>query len=1104
MTDVKLLAHRGSNPYPDHSMAAYEAAINWGADFIEPDLYLTKDGVLVCSHDDHSFASKTYAEALAENPDLVRFDQVIDLVNQRSAETGRQIGITLETKSTNYATSEAVIKMLVEKGFTDPSRVYINSFESSNLRSLHDTIMPQYGVDFSLLYLTSGSYNLADIATYADGIAPSTGIVTKALVDQAHALGLEVHTWTINGAQSDVQNLVNLGVDAIYVDSMNVARPAAEQIDGVKVAYGSEAANVISANAGNDLVYAMQGDDVVRAKGGDDTVYGDAGNDALFGGAGNDHLVGGGGTDFLQGDEGSDLLDGGVGNDVILASGDKVLFRAGAGIDLVSLDNTSTISFDDIASGDVTIVQDGANLIIRSGDDVLVIRNGGNAAGLPASITFSDGVTWTGAELAGHATAGTDAAVAAALPALEQVLATAPDLATEPPLPPVAIGTDLIVNGGFEDVTGMDVAGNGWGWLNAGGALPGWTDRAGNRVEIHKDIQNGVGPKEGTKYFDLDGDGHNVTLVQQIARAEEGATYRLTFSIADADGTTADDGVRVLWNGQVVYEGIPNSAWNTFSFNLVGGSGNGLNELIFQGTEADQNWYGAALDDVHFVKIADAGVPVPDNVAPEAVAGAATGDQGTVFTGRLAATDANGDVLAYSLGDGPAHGSVVINADGTYRYTPASGFAGTDSFTFLVNDGHGGVDEAAMSLTIKAVPVNLIVNGGFEDLTGANDAASWGYRNTNPGGVIPGWTNIADTRAEVHKDTIGGVSAAEGTYWFDMEGANKNAKLVQSVAGVEQGATYQLKFSIADTDTAQANDTVKVYWGGQLIYTGIPKGKWQEITLDVIGGTGDGSNKLTFESTTPSSNGAGVALDAVSMVKIDKNPNLIVNGSFEDLTGANNGNWNPDWGYRNDSGIIPGWKQTNTAAGGRAEVHFDTLNGVSALDGKAWFDMDGNKNNARLVQTVAGVEAGKTYELKFSIADIDAATNDDGIRVSWGGEVIFEGIPPAAWEAHAFHVVGGAGDGKNELIFEGTETNKNGYGVALDDISLRKIAGPTEFDDLLTGTAGADVISGLGGDDVLSGLAGNDTLDGGADDDTLLGGEGNDALAGGSGDDDLD
>ncbi|TCR70565.1 glycerophosphodiester phosphodiesterase family protein [Bosea sp. BK604] len=1105
MTDIVLLGHRGSNPYPDHSLDSYKAAINWGADFIEPDLYLTKDGVLVCSHDNHDFSNKTYAEALAENPSLVTFDQVIELVKAQSIETGRNIGITLETKSTNYATSEAVIQKLVEHEFTDPSRVYINSFASGNLQSLHDQIMPQYGVDFPLLLLTSGISNLEQIAQYADGIAPSVGSFTKEQVDQAHALGLEVHAWTVNGAQTDIQNLINQGVDAVYVDSMNVARTALEQINGVKTVYGSGVDETVSGSAGKDLFYAMQGDDIVRAKGGDDTVYGDAGDDLLFGGDGNDHLVGGGGSDFLQGDAGSDVLDGGAGNDVIVASGDTVLFRTGAGIDLVSLDNASTVNFEDIASGDVTVVQDGGNLIIRAGDDAFVIRNGAVAAGQPASITFSDGVTWAGTELASHATTGSDGDVAAALPALEDVLATAPDLATEPPQPPVAIGTDLIVNGGFEDVTGLTVAGNGWGWLNEGGTLPGWVDRAGNRVEIHKDIQNGVGPKEGTKYFDLDGNGHNVTLVQHIDRAEEGATYRLTFSIADADGTTNDDGVRVLWNGQVVYEGIPNASWNTFSFNVVGGSGDGTNELIFQGTETNQNWYGAALDDVHFVKIAEPGEQLPDNIAPDAVAGTATGDQGKVLTGQLTATDANNDVLAYSLGTGPAHGSVVINADGSYKYTPATGFAGSDSFTFQVNDGHGGVDQATMTLTIKPAPVDLIVNGGFEDLTGADNGADWGYRNTSPAGVIPGWTNIGDNRAEVHRDTVGGVGPAEGSYWFDLEGAPTNAKLVQTVAGVEAGKTYQLKFSIADTDTAQANDTVNVYWGGQLICTGIPKGKWQQITIDVVGGAGDGSNKLMFQSTTPSPNGAGVALDAVSMIKIDKNPNLIVNGSFEDLTGANNGNWVGDWGYRNDSGVIPGWKQTNTAAGGRAEVHFDTLNGVSAKDGKAWFDMDGNKNNARLVQAVAGVEAGKAYELKFSLADIDAATNDDGVRVSWGGQIIFEGKPGASWETYTISVVGGAGDGKNELVFEGTETNKNGYGAALDDISLRRLDGPvgTEGDDALQGTIGNDTINALGGDDTVFGGAGNDVIDGGAGDDELSGDDGNDVLKGGIGDDAL-
>src|SRR5262245_52968694 len=192
---ITLLGHRGGgDPWPDHSLESYTWGINWGADFIEPDLYLTKDGVLVASHDNipGGFASITYAQALAQNPALMTFDQIIELVKAKSIETGRDIGITLETKSTDYATSEAVIKTLVEHGFTDPSRVVINSF-GGNLVDLHDTIMPEYGVDFPLAQLGSGITNLTAIAAYADIIAPSVGSFTAADVAAAHAAGLQVH-----------------------------------------------------------------------------------------------------------------------------------------------------------------------------------------------------------------------------------------------------------------------------------------------------------------------------------------------------------------------------------------------------------------------------------------------------------------------------------------------------------------------------------------------------------------------------------------------------------------------------------------------------------------------------------------------------------------------------------------------------------------------------------------------------------------------------------------------------------------------------------------------------------------------------------------------
>src|SRR5437762_11313469 len=49
----QLIAHRGASGYaPEHTMASYQLALDQRADFVEPDLAISKDGVLICLHDD--------------------------------------------------------------------------------------------------------------------------------------------------------------------------------------------------------------------------------------------------------------------------------------------------------------------------------------------------------------------------------------------------------------------------------------------------------------------------------------------------------------------------------------------------------------------------------------------------------------------------------------------------------------------------------------------------------------------------------------------------------------------------------------------------------------------------------------------------------------------------------------------------------------------------------------------------------------------------------------------------------------------------------------------------------------------------------------------
>ncbi|MEB3359334.1 MAG: esterase-like activity of phytase family protein [Synechococcales bacterium] len=192
-----VIGHRGASGLrPEHTLEAYELAIEQGADFIEPDLVVTKDGVLVARHENEISGTTDVADrpefadrqttkiidgieytgwfvedfTLAElktlrateripgiRPDNTEFNglfevptlaEVIDLVKRVEAETGKKIGIYPETKHPtflakegtfvdgtpiNLDTSQILVDTLIEEGFTDPSRIFIQSFEVQNL-----------------------------------------------------------------------------------------------------------------------------------------------------------------------------------------------------------------------------------------------------------------------------------------------------------------------------------------------------------------------------------------------------------------------------------------------------------------------------------------------------------------------------------------------------------------------------------------------------------------------------------------------------------------------------------------------------------------------------------------------------------------------------------------------------------------------------------------------------------------------------------------------------------------------------------------------------------------------------------------------------------
>lgn len=220
-----LIAHRGaSGERPEHTLEAYRLAIAQGADFIEPDLVLTRDGVLVARHENEisgttdvadrpEFADRktvktidgtdvsgwftedfTLAElkslrAKERLPQLRRensaydgqfliptFEEVLDLAIAESAARGRTIGVYPETKHPAYFSAIGLphegplLHALEKRGWKDDSApVFIQSFEVANLKALRQ----KTGVRLIQLVDSTGGPADGAVASYADMLTPS-------------------------------------------------------------------------------------------------------------------------------------------------------------------------------------------------------------------------------------------------------------------------------------------------------------------------------------------------------------------------------------------------------------------------------------------------------------------------------------------------------------------------------------------------------------------------------------------------------------------------------------------------------------------------------------------------------------------------------------------------------------------------------------------------------------------------------------------------------------------------------------------------------------------------------------------------------------------
>ena len=101
------------------------------------------------------------------------------------------------------------------------------------------------------------------------------------------------------------------------------------------------------------------------------------------------------------------------------------------------------------------------------------------------------------------------------------------------------------------------------------------------------------------------------------------------------------------------------------------------------------------------------------NDAPVATAIQVTTPEDTAVNGTVTGSDVDGDALTFTKTTDPAHGTVTLNPDGTYTYTPNTDYAGNDSFDVTVSDGKGGSTVVTVNVTVTPVNDNPVATNDY-------------------------------------------------------------------------------------------------------------------------------------------------------------------------------------------------------------------------------------------------------------------------------------------------------------------------------------------------------------------------------------------------------
>lgn len=470
------------------------------------------------------------------------------------------------------------------------------------------------------------------------------------------------------------------------------------------------------------------------------------------------------------------------------------------------------------------------------------------------------------------------------------------------------------------------------------------------------------------------------------------------------------------------------------------------------------------------------------NQAPEAPSkGTNTLQDIRILSGNVEATDADSDILSYTVSTAASHGILGVDENGVWDYSAANGYMGEDTAVITIDDGNGGVITQILSFDVRvSAPTLLDSTSDLLEDTSANGV----FNVTNP----IGGTLVYEILGASSKGTFSINEAGEWNYApnTDLNGSDSVTVKVTNEYGLSSTATVSLAIEAVNDAPILIETPSPITLDAGTSTTGMIKASdvdGDTLHYSVTSDPTHGTLSINDQGQWNYSAQRYYAGDSSATVTINDGHggSVVSTLNFTNLM-------TPDWQYTyanqpmtiNDNDGIDTLMMNTTSM---ANLTFLQEGNNLRIDVK---DQPDVILSDYFTSPTKGVESIQTLEGNLNLSKEKIGTSGSFFGIGWGstqGDLLIGSKDPNFLYS----------DAGNDIIF-----GNAGNDFLSGDIGNDLLLGG-EGNDTLCGGVDNDILYGDNGDDCLSGDAGNDNLFGGKGNDTITGGGGNDLMNGGEG-----